>query len=511
MASTLARELASVLGAEAILVEPPAFYLTDRTELRGLTGRADAVALPGSAEEVARIVAWCYEHDVAIVPRGGGTGYAGGAVPLDGGVVVSLERLAGVRAFDPLLWRMCPEAGVTTADVRRLARESGLLFPPDPGAAEQSQIGGNVATNAGGPHAFKYGVTGDWVTGIEAVLAPGEVVAVGGPVRKDVAGYDLKSLLIGSEGTLGIVTAVWLKLVPAPEAALPIAAFYDGTAAGCAAIERVLGNGLAVAALEYLDGPTLAAAGRAFPGGVPAGAGFLVLVDADGSAAEAARLRQEALDVLAEDAVGLTAPEAAELWRWRDGVSFAVTAQRGGKVSEDVVVPLDRLAEAVEETLAIGRRHGIPACSWGHAGDGNLHATFLVSLENEDELHRAEQAAEDVFALAVRLGGSVSGEHGVGLVKRGQLARQWPPRALELHAEVKRAFDPKGLMNPGKKLGLCNSHRYMRLRMLRSERCLRRSRSAMSTTTSTQAFPAGRREAALTVPELLRREAARLA
>ena len=457
MPATLARELESVFGAAAILTEPSAEYLTDRTELRGLTGRADAVVLPSSAEEVARIVAWCYEHDVAIVPRGGGTGYAGGAVPLDGGVVLSLERLARVRSFDPLLWRMHPEAGVTTADVRRLARESGLLFPLDPGAAEQSQIGGNVATNAGGPHAFKYGVTGTWVTGLEAVVAPGELVHLGGATRKDVAGYDLKSLLIGSEGTLGVITAVWLKLVPAPEVALPVAAFYDGTAAGCAAIERVVGNGLGVAALEYLDGPTLAWSGGSFPGGVPSGAAFLVLVDADGSAAEAARLRREALEVLAEDALDLTAPESprevAELWRWRDGISIAVTAQRGGKVSEDVVVPLDRLAEAVDETLAIGRRHGVPACSWGHAGDGNLHATFLVSLESEDELQRAERAAEDVFALAVRLGGSVSGEHGVGWVKRGQLARQWGARALDLHAEVKRAFDPKGLLNPGKKLG----------------------------------------------------------
>ena len=245
--------------------------------------------------------------------------------------------------------------------------------------------------------------------------------------------------------------------MPAPEAALPIAAFYDGTAAGCAAIERVLGNGLAVAALEYLDGPTLAAAGRSFPGGVPAGAAFLVVVDADGSVAEAARLRQEALGVLAEDAVGLTAPEsageAAELWRWRDGVSFAVTALRGGKVSEDVVVPLDRLAEAVEETLAIGARHGLQACSWGHAGDGNLHATFLVSLEDEDEL-RAGGAGRGGRVRAGRPAGRLDLRRARRRPREARPARaQWSPRALELHAQVKRAFDPKGLMNPGKKLG----------------------------------------------------------
>jgi FAD/FMN-containing dehydrogenase len=395
---------------------------------------------------------------VPVVPRGGGTGYAGGAVPLDGGVVLSLERLTKLRSFEPLLWRMHVEAGVQTAEVRRIARESGLLFPPDPGAAEQSQLGGNIATNAGGPHAFKYGTTGAWVTGLEAVVAPGEIVSVGGPFRKDVAGYDLKSLLIGSEGTLGIITAAWLRLIPAPEAALPVAAFYGGTAEGCAALERVVGNGLAVAALEYLDGSTLELAGGAYPGGVPTGSGFLVLAEADGSATEAARLGAELIDVLSENALAVQAPEetraVAELWRWRGGVSLAVAAARGGKVSEDIVVPFDRLAEAIEETLAIGARHGLTACSWGHAGDGNLHSTFLVSPGDEEEVARADLAADELFALAARLQGSVSGEHGVGLAKGGQLARVWAPRALELHAEVKRVFDPKGLLNPGKKLAV---------------------------------------------------------
>jgi glycolate oxidase subunit GlcD len=452
----LARELGSVLPRGSILVDGTAAYLGDQTEGRGFRGRADAVVLPSTTDEVVRVLAWCYDHDVPLVPRGGGTGYAGGAVPLDGGIVLGLERLARIRAFEPLLWRICVEAGVTTAGVRRLARENGLMFPPDPGGAEQSLIGGNIATNAGGPHAFKYGVTGAWVTGIEAVVPPGEVVTVGGPIRKDVAGYDLKSLLIGSEGTLGIITAAWLRLTPAPEAAFPVAAFYPQPAQGCAAIERVLGSGLLVAALEYLDGATLDAAGRSFPVERPRGAGFLVIAEGDGSAEEAARLRNELVDVLAEGSLGVHAPteppSVAELWRWREGVSIAVTAQLGGKVSEDIVVPLDRLREAIEETLAIGARHGLPSCSWGHAGDGNLHSTFLVAPEDEDGLTRAGRAAGEVFELAARLGGSISGEHGVGWMKRGQLARQWSPRALALHAEVKRVFDPKGLLNPGKKI-----------------------------------------------------------
>ena len=344
------RELASLIGAESVLAGTTRAYLSDATETRSVHGRADAVALPRSAEEVATVVRWCYEHDIAIVPRGGGTGYAGGAVPLDGGVVLSLERLRHVAALDPELWRMHVQAGLTTADVHRLARENGLLFAPDPGAAEQSLIGGNIATNAGGPHAFKYGVTAAWVSGLEVVLAPGEIVTVGGPVRKDVAGYDIKSLMIGSEGTLGIVTAAWLKLLPAPEAALPIAALYPDADAGCAAVAAVLGSGVIPAALEFLDQGTVSAAPGLFER-----AGFIVIAEADGSSEEAAHVRAELVGAMSDRAVSVRAPtephEIEALWRWRSGVSLAVVAKRGGKVSEDIVVPGDRLREAIEATL----------------------------------------------------------------------------------------------------------------------------------------------------------------
>jgi glycolate oxidase subunit GlcD len=449
------RDLRTLLGDEAVLPGTTPEYLSDETETRGLQGYAEAVCLPSNSEQVASVVTWCYQRGVPIVPRGGGTGYAGGAVPIEGGVVVALERMARVRSFDPLLWRIQVDAGVRTATLRRVVRENGLVFPPDPGAAEQSQIGGNVATNAGGPHTFKYGVTGAWVTGVEAVLPPGDLLRVGGAIRKDVAGYDLKNLLIGSEGTLGVVTAVWLKLIPAPEASLPVVAFYRDTGSGTAAISAVLGNGIAAAALEYLDAGALDAARGSFPAPVPDGARFMVIAEADGSAAEVVRLQANLGEALAEGAEAVFAPdssgEAAALWRWRDGVSIAVTAQRGGKVSEDIVVPLDRLAEAVERTLEIGRRHALPTCSWGHAGDGNLHSTFMVDVHEDAELARAHAAAQELFGLAAELGGSISGEHGTGWVKRGQLARQWAPRLLELQAAVKHAFDPKGLMNPGKK------------------------------------------------------------
>jgi glycolate dehydrogenase FAD-linked subunit len=435
-------ELARLLGADAVLSGNTREYLTDATETRRLRGHADAVALPNNAQQVKRIVRWCYEHDVPVVPRGGGTGLAGGAVPTQGGVVLSLERLRTVRALEPHLWRANVEAGVTTATLHRRARESGLLYPPDPGASEQSQLGGNIATNAGGPHTFKYGVTGTWVTGLELVLAPGELHTLGGPVRKDVAGYDLKSLMIGSEGTLGVVTAAWLKLIPAPEAQLPVVATYPDARAGCEALLNVLASGIIPAALEYLDAPTLEAAARE--------GAFMLIAEADGSQAEAQRIRTELIEALSQGANNIDAPEdraaIRELWRWRAGVSHAVTAKRGGKVSEDIVVPVERLAEAIEETQEIGARHGLPACSWGHAGDGNLHSTFMIDGDSTHDLMTAERAAQELFALAVRLNGSVSGEHGLGVTKRNAV----PGSALD--HEIKRLFDPKGLLNPGKKL-----------------------------------------------------------
>jgi glycolate oxidase subunit GlcD len=450
--SGLVADLARVVGREAVRA-PQAVDLADATEAQALRGHAEAVVLPGTPQDVAAVVAFCHEHRVAITPRGGGTGLAGGAVP-QGGVVLALERLAGVRRLDAAQWRMEVAAGTTTATVARVAREHGLRFPPDPGAIEQSQIGGNLATNAGGPHAFRHGVVGRWVLGLEAVLCPGEVVTVGGPVRKDVAGLDLKALLVGSEGTLGIITGAWLRLVPAPEVQRPLLALFPDVATGCAAVDAVLASGLQPAILEVLDGRTLAAAPP--PAALPAGAGFAVLVEAEGAAAAVERELADLREALEPGATAMHAPEGRaaldELWRWRAGLTYAAIAQHGGKVSEDVAVPVEHLRAMVEGTLEIGARHSLDACSWGHGGDGNLHATFLLDREDPEALARAGAAAREVVELALRLGGTASGEHGAGLLKRDVVAAATPPRLRELQLAVKAAFDPHGILNPGKKL-----------------------------------------------------------
>jgi glycolate dehydrogenase FAD-linked subunit len=254
---------------------------------------------------------------------------------------------------------------------------------------------------------------------------------------------------------LGLVTAAWLRLVPAPELELPVIGLYRDAEAGISAIERVLASGVVPAAIEYLDGITLSYSGDAYPFGLPPDAAFMVITEADGAEAEARRVAGELRDALADEAVAVHTPtepsEVADLWRWRGGAAFAILAQRGGAYSEDIAVPLDRLRDVARETIEIGERHDVPALSFGHAGDGNIHSTFLFSPENLDEEQRADDACHELFELALRLGGTVTGEHGIGWLKRGQLEHQLGPTGYDLHLRVKQAFDPKNLLNPGKK------------------------------------------------------------
>lgn len=462
--TTLVSELGAVVGAGNV-DSPTAEHLEDATRWTGVRGTADAVVRPSDAGQVATTVRWCYEHDVPITVRGGGTGLSGGAVP-DGGVVLSMERLNKVRSLDPEWWRCEVEAGVVTADLQRRVREVGLRYPPDPGSAEASFIGGNLATNAGGPHAFGHGVTRAWVLGLEAVLAPGELVRIGGPTRKDVAGYDLTSLLVGSEGTLGVITAAWLRLVPPPTAEQLVVGLFPGVHAAQDGIAGALTCGAVPVSIELLDGGALQDAGATLP--VPGASAewrslpdptgaVLLFANLEGDLVEATAARGDALVDAWQDA-GATwtaVPEpatAAALHGWRADISGAVAARRGGKLSEDVAVPTDRLAELLTASAAIASRHGLEHAAWGHAGDGNMHCTYLFDPTDAARLERANVAAGELFELAISLGGTVSGEHGLGRLKNGYLRSQWDPAAVAAHQAIKAALDPKGLFGPGRKL-----------------------------------------------------------
>jgi FAD/FMN-containing dehydrogenase len=460
----LARDLGAIVGAAYARV-PNGVELEDATRWSGLRGTADAIVSPADARAVADVVRWCATHDVPITVRGGGTGLAGGAVP-DGGVVLSMERLARVRSLDAEWWRCEVEAGVTTATIQRRAAEAGLRFPPDPGAAHTSQIGGNLATNAGGPHAFGHGSMRAWVLGVEAVLAPGELVRFGGPLRKDVAGYDLTSLLVGSEGTLGVITAAWLRLIPPPGAEQIVLGVFPSAIAAQDGVAGALTCGAVPAALELLDGGALQDSAATLPiaGATAAlaalddpGAAQLMIAHLEGDLIEPTAARGDAIAAAWQDA-GATwtaSPEPAAgpaLSTWRAGVSGAVAARRGGKLSEDVTVPAERLAELLTESAALAHRRGLEHAAWGHAGDGNIHCSFLLNPADPHERQAAHEAAQELFALTLRLGGTVTGEHGIGRLKNGQLGRQWAPAAAAAHAAIKTALDPTDLFGRGRKL-----------------------------------------------------------
>jgi FAD/FMN-containing dehydrogenase len=350
---------------------------------------------------------------------------------------------------------MTLEAGLTTRSVARLARENGLWFPPNPGAADQSQLGGNVATNAGGPRSFRYGPVRHWLSGLEAVLPDGELVRMGGPARKNVETLDLLGVFCGSEGTLGVVTAAWLKLLPSPERLLPVVGMYPDRETGLEAMTAAMACGIVPTALEFLDERVLEAARVGFPVERPDSGRFLILAETAGSESVARAEREILVDALEQGAVMVVAPDddaSARAWeRWRDGISLAVVAVRGGKLSEDFTEPTDRLGEALELVDALGARHGVEVMCWGHAGDGNVHATVLANRLDPEDLARGEQAAAALFDIPFALDGALSGEHGIGVVKLAA-ARRLPVAVQRAQSAVKAALDPRGIMNPGRKV-----------------------------------------------------------
>jgi glycolate oxidase len=419
-----------------------------------------AVLRPSTTEEVREIVRRCAGAGVPLVPQGGHTGLVDGATPsVDGReLVVSLERMNRIRRIDVLDFSMVAEAGCILADVKAAAAEADLFFPLTLGAQGSCQIGGNIATNAGGPRCLKYGVTRHYVLGLEAVLADGRVLRTGGRVHKNKTGFDLTALLVGSEGLLAVITEATLRLIPRPPARGMLAAVFPRFADAAACVQGVLNSGHLPSALEITDGFTLRAA-RAHlgPASLPEGEAHL-LVETDGApaavAAELAALR----GVLA--AHGATAvdeapdEEACEaLWRLRREFSYALRATGLTKLNEDIVVPRSKLTELVRFAATIEAETGIPVACFGHAGDGNIHANLMVADASDPAVMEVAGAALDrLFNWVLDQGGAITGEHGVGLAKLRWIERALGPGSLAMHRAVKAAFDPLGILNPGKML-----------------------------------------------------------
>ena len=450
---TFITELRHRLGAPRVLDDPAArvAYSYDASPLRRLP---DVVVFPETTEQVAEVVRVCGRHEVPIFVRGGGTGLAGGSVPA-GGVALVTTRMNRILWVDEANLQMRVQAGVTTAEVHKAARARGLMFPPDPGSAAVCTIGGNIACDAAGSRAFHYGTTRRYVLGLQVVLADGRVLETGSRTAKNATGLDLTHWFVGSEGLLGIITEATLRLLPAPEASATVQATFDRTEAMGQAVLALARSPARPAALELFDRATLQVVEEYLHAGLPVGAAGMLIALVEGRREAVARQAEDVAAIFRqwgglEVRVATQPAEQELLWRARHAVAPAVARIKPTKISEDVCVPVAAVPEFMAEVERIARRFGVTIVLFGHVGDGNLHPNILCDERDTEEMARVQMAIDELFHTALRLGGTLSGEHGTGLMKAPYLPHAVSQVNLELQQAVKGLLDPKGLLNPGK-------------------------------------------------------------
>jgi D-lactate dehydrogenase (quinone) len=449
-------QLTGVFGPGRLLTDPADrwAYGYDNSRRHALP---DAVAFPVQHEEVREAVRLCNEFGVALIARGRGTGTTGATVPSSGGLVLSMERMDRILVVDPANRVAVVQPGVINQRLQEAVAEHGFFWPPDPTSAGYCTVGGNLAYNSAGPRAVKYGTPRENTLALRAVTGAGEEIRTGVYTTKGVVGYDLTRLLIGSEGTLAVITEATLKLTPRPETSRTLQAVYADVAGAAAAVSRIMAQPVTPRALEFMDGAAIAMIREYSRADLPVGAGALLMVEVDGPAAGI----EEALEAVTRAAEGpraievkaaRTAEETARLWETRKALSPALRTIAPKKINEDVVVPVSRMPELIEGLQRLGDAYGIRIVNFGHAGNGNLHVNLLVDPDDPAQLQAAGRCLERVFDLVLELGGTLSGEHGVGIEKRDFIAREIDPVTLELMWRIKRQFDPNGILNPGKAL-----------------------------------------------------------
>lgn len=441
-----------VLGAIGkIIPQGKPEFKFQHDETPGLVGTKPlAVLYPTSHEEVIQLAKICHEHKTPMVPRGGGTGKAGGCVPIKSSVVVCFEKMNRIISTHPEDLTMCVQPGVILQDLKKVAASHQLMFPPDPGCAEGCMIGGNVATNAGGPSAFKYGSTRDYVLGMKIVTSNGTEHVLGKNTLKGVAGYDLTSLLVGSEGTLAFITEITLRLIPKPKVrGTALIPFLCGADAG-KAIAQITSTGLRPSKLEYIDEISIKAVQKAgIAAMIPKSAKACLLVEFDGVSDEDVAAQMEG--IYSQDdsmIVALDIPGQRNLWAMREGLSEACKKYLGRKISEDICVPTSQIPEMIEVIQNLGSKYNLLTCAFGHAGDGNLHVQML--FENEGDATELSDLLGKLFQKTVELGGTITGEHGIGIAKMSYLPLEQSRGIIALQKSIRKLFDPAGLMNPGK-------------------------------------------------------------
>jgi glycolate oxidase len=448
------REISNIVGPENLILSQDklAEYGTDATKLEFMP---DAVAFPGNDDEVSRILRLASEVGVPVIPRGAGSGMSGGALPVKGGLVMPMLRFNRILSIDQDNLVAKVEPGVITAHLQASVEHIGLFYPPDPASYHISTIGGNVAQCAGGLRAVKYGVTRDYVLGLTVVLPTGEIIKTGVETKKGVAGYDLTRLILGSEGTLAVITAIILRLIPKPPAKKTMIALFPDVSSAVQTVSDIIRHKIIPSILELIDRLCLDCIREEMNLPLPPGAGSMLLIELDGEKI----LLERDVDRLREicsrgGSLTFTAAhdskEADRLWDARRSISPSLYKLRPHKISEDIVVPRSRMADLVAYLDELGNRYGLPLPAFGHAGDGNIHVNIMLDRTNARELADAKSVINRLFKKVIQMGGTITGEHGIGITKAMYLEMEIPRTGLELMFRIKKAFDPAGILNPGK-------------------------------------------------------------
>jgi glycolate oxidase len=447
-------EIIRIVGNEQLVTARDALteYATDGTKLEYMP---DAAAFPADSAEVSGILSLATEKEFPVIPRGAGSGMSGGALPVRGGLVMPMSRFDRILSIDQDNLICKVEPGVITAQLQKAVEEVGLFYPPDPASLNISTIGGNVAECAGGLRAVKYGVTRDYILGLTVVLPTGEIIKTGVETMKGVAGYDLTRLIVGSEGTLAVVTAVTLRLIPKPETKTTMIAFFPDVSTAARTVSDIVRHRIIPTILEFIDRTCLDCVKTEMDIPVPEGAGGMLLLEVDGDATTAKKDAEKIRSVCETGGClrfesATDSREADRLWEARRNVSPSLMTLRPHKISEDIVVPRSRMPELFQCLNELGQRYGLPVPAFGHAGDGNIHVNVMLDKNNPKELENAHALIKALFKSLIQMGGTITGEHGIGITKSSYLGMEIPRAGLKLMGRIKKAFDPKGILNPGK-------------------------------------------------------------
>ena len=415
----------------------------------------DAVVYVSSAQEISAVIRWANDQKIPVIPRGAGSGFSGGSLPVTGGIVLVLTSMNRILEIDEENLVAVVEPGVVTAELQRTVEQLGLFYPPDPASKEFSTLGGNVAECAGGPRCLKYGVTRDYVLGLEVVLPTGEIITTGGRTLKNVVGYDLTRLFVGSEGTLGIVTQIILKLLPKPEAKKTMLAQFKSIDGAAKAVSAIIGGKILPTTLEFMDRTTISCVRKNSPIPLPDSCEAVLIIEVDGERqhldGQMENIQEiiKKLDILNID-VAATHDESERIWQVRRSVSPSLRAIKPDKFNEDIVVPRSRVPEMIRALETISKKYEVAIVNFGHAGDGNIHVNIMVDLQEPGMRQKIELVIEEVFQTAINLQGSISGEHGIGTAKSRYIAKELGPDTLACMQRIKKTFDPNNILNPGK-------------------------------------------------------------